>query len=286
MTDHQNRPGRDLDSAVAALDLTAELDRTTQRVRQLEAELERLHRLSLAGRVAGALAHEFNNILTPILNYAEMALAAPDDRELSQKALERAYAGSRHAARVASSILTLVSGSEGMFHVEHSEDGSCRVSDAVEEAVACLARPPARDGVELAVRVPGELWAGMDVTSLSQVVLNLLLNGVEAMRPGGGLLEVFAGQADGDIRIEVSDTGRGIEASRLGSIFEPFARGMQASDASGGDGEARGGAGLGLSICRRLVERAGGRIRARSVVGEGTTFTVELPRAVEGREAA
>jgi len=266
-------------------DPDAELEHLTRELFELRREVEHMHRLSLAGRVAGTLAHEFNNILTPIMNYAEMALASPEDQGLARKALERALAGSSHASRVATSILTLVSGSEEMFHVEHCAHASCDVASAAEEAVACLSRPPERDGVELRVEVEPGLRVATDEIVVSQVLLNLMLNAVEAMRPGGGELSVRARALDSEsVSIEVSDTGRGIPAERVERAFEPFStfdRVMSDNLSGGTEGRSRG-VGLGLTICRNLVERAGGEIALESAVGEGTRLRIRLPRCLEG----
>lgn len=97
-----------LDSSRAGADALQEIERLQARVRELERDIERQHRLATLGTIAGLIAHEFNNILTPMLSYAQMALARPEDADLARRALERSSAAAERAGRIASAILDLV----------------------------------------------------------------------------------------------------------------------------------------------------------------------------------
>jgi signal transduction histidine kinase len=118
---------------------------------------------------------------------------------------------------------------------------------------------------------PGILVAA-DPTRLRQVVHNLLANAA-SHTPDGALVRVRVARAGGDATVSVADRGPGIPANELERIFERFYRVEQAR------GRARGGAGLGLAIVRRLVELHGGRVWADSVAGDGATLTFSLPLA-------
>jgi signal transduction histidine kinase len=249
-----------------------------ERLSQLERELEHTNRLATLGTIVGSIAHEFNNLLTPVVSYAELAKLHPEDRELASKALDRASAGAEHASQIASAILDLVRRAEKV-----SNPPAAPIQEVVDKALLCMAREPAQDGIALTMDIERGLEAEIEPVSLQQVLLNILLNAINAMREqGGGELVVRASgstwNADGreGVKITVADTGPGIPPDKLERLFQPFAVvGDRLSD-------GRAGTGLGLSIVQRLVESAGGRIEAASTVGEGTTFTLSLRRARDG----
>ncbi len=249
-------------------------------IAELRAELKHAHRLTMLGTLAGSIAHEFNNILTPIMSYAEMALDEPRDAALAQKALERAYRGCDRASRIAAAILA--------FAGERASAGDAwaDVGDAVREAMECLPTDPAQSGVVVAIEIQSKCRAAIDRIGLQQIVLNLVLNALRAMRhrPGKLTIRGFTRRAvferstwnnqREDVVVEVEDTGCGIAAERLSRLFAPFA----------GRGDQSDGTGLGLTICKQLVEGAGGAISVRSRVDEGTCFTILLPPAAETSE--
>jgi predicted ATPase/signal transduction histidine kinase len=143
----------------------------------------------------------------------------------------------------------------------------------VRDTLERLEAPIARAGCALALEVERQVKGRWDRRRLEQVVVNLLSN---AIKFGAGkpieVAVIAAGQRDtGSARLVVRDHGIGINADRIGRIFERFARGVPA--------ESYGGLGLGLYIVRRIVSALGGSVRAESTPGAGSTFTVELPRA-------
>ncbi|MBM3312878.1 MAG: HAMP domain-containing histidine kinase, partial [Candidatus Aminicenantes bacterium] len=111
-----------------------------------------------------------------------------------------------------------------------------------------------------------------DPASLEQVFSNLLHNAIVYNRPGGRV-EVGLGEADEAVLVTIRDTGIGIAAKDLPFIFDEFYR------VSRGEGARSKGSGLGLPIAKKIVEAHGGRVDVASVLGEGTTFTVRLPKA-------
>jgi signal transduction histidine kinase len=262
-------------------------------------DLARTHRLATLGTLAASIAHEVNNILTPVLSYAQLALASPGDAALTRKALERAVDCTTKASRIGSAMLGFVRVESGA-----ASPASSLVAAVVGDALACLGRDLSKDGVALVVRVDPALRVGMDHVSLQQVVLNLLLNAREAMRGRSGELIIDAsretssdrggdvprGTSPGDagwIMLRVTDTGRGISADSMERVFRPFMSSLAQLGSSTGSSEGAvdrhtTGTGLGLAVCRMLVERAGGEIRVESMVGEGTTFTVVLPESAAG----
>ncbi len=241
--------------------------------RQLDAVKEQLtesQRLAAIGTIAAVIAHEFNNLLTPMVSYSQFAMATADkdepDMALIRKALSKSYQASTKAGRICTSMLSLARGEPGAF-------GPVSVQSLVDEVLNVLARDPQKDGIALRVQVSPGLTIHGDAVQLEQVLLNLLINARQAMLGKGGALTVKAAAMGVDlVRVQVIDTGPGIPAKLLPRIFEPFFT----TKATVARGEPRG-SGLGLSICREIVEHHAGRIDAESTVGKGTTFTIVLP---------
>lgn len=247
----------------------------------LQAQLTQCHRLSTLGTLTSIIAHEYNNILTPIISYAQLALASPDDRGLLIKAAERALAGAERAAKLSASILG--------FAREDDGGAAASVRQVVEESIACLGRDLGKDGITLHVAVP-EVTAAISPLSLQQVLVNLILNARQAMiRPSHrGRRDLhIQGRSEGDrLHLIVRDTGPGLPPHLRENLFEPFVTHTPASDAQ------TKGTGLGLAICRDLIHRAGGSITLdeasppSSDQPRGATFHIEIPLAGRGSLSA
>lgn len=242
-------------------------------VRHLESEVERTHRLATLGLLSGSIAHEFNNILTPVLSYAQLALAAPEDTELCQKALRKSVDGTQKAAQIASAML-------GFIREDMSEPFA-DVLVVLDESLQCMGRDLQKEGIALDIDVPPGTRVLMRPVALEQVLINLILNAVEAIRPGTGRLRITASpphRSTGNtsdcnrLRLNIEDSGRGMAAELAARVFQPFV-------SSGAKEGRRTGTGLGLTICKRLVEEAGGTIEVSSEVGKGTVFSLSLPIA-------
>lgn len=267
----------------------AQLDDLQQRLAALQTELAHSQRLAMLGTMAASIAHEINNILTPVLSYAAYAKSNPDDHALQEKAIDKALKGSELAATIARALLDFSS-------PRSNQPPVANVDQALDAALNCLAREPEKDSVTLTRNIPDELAVGMQPQLLQQVLLNLIINAVAVMRQRGGSLAIEAGWSGQTISIRVSDTGPGIESDMTRRLFEPFASSPQyqtdsdhpcGRPASTQEGLTRqGGNGLGLAICRHLLEQAGGSIAVESTLGEGTTFTITLPPAQSTQQKA
>jgi signal transduction histidine kinase len=144
----------------------------------------------------------------------------------------------------------------------------------MDNAVTLVRERASLQGIELRCEVGedvGELVA--DERKVKQVLVNLLSNAVK-FTPAGGAVEVHASRTDDGVEIVVRDTGIGIAPEEQQTIFEEFRR------ASGDSTRGVEGTGLGLSLAKRLVELHGGRIRVRSEIAKGSTFTFSLPRTM------
>lgn len=245
-----------------------------RQVDQLSKLLSESQRLATIGTIAAVIAHEFNNLLTPVVSYSQFALQSlkggQPDLALIEKALTKSALAGEKAGRICSSMLGLARG--------QADYGPVEVMRLVEDVLAVLARDPAKDGIALRVQVAPGLRVLGDSVQLEQVLLNLLINARQALlsQGRGGSLVVRA-EADvdhGEAVVAVSDTGPGIAPQHLPRIFEPFFT----TKATPSRGQNRG-TGLGLSICKQIVEAHRGSIRVDSEPGKGTTFTVRLPLA-------
>ncbi len=250
-------------------DLVGRIAQAERDLDLLQHQLQHAHRLATVGTLAAGVAHEINNIMTPVLAYAQLARADPHDAALQVKALDRAIAGAESASRIAQAVLGFTRTDDDLEHAN--------VSEAIDAALACLARDPSKDGTQLDISVDRDADVRIPPLALQQVLMNLILNAVTAMRPKRGSLRISVAQhADGATRITLADTGPGIPRHLLATLFEPFVTSRAEPDHSRA-AEAVSGSGLGLAVCKRLVENVGGRIEARSNPGQGAAFTITLP---------
>ncbi|MFO0881208.1 MAG: ATP-binding protein [Gemmataceae bacterium] len=240
---------------------------------QLRQQLLQAQKLSSVGALASSVAHEFNNILTTIMNYAKLALRQPGDEASRTQALEKILKGSQRAATIINSMLGFA---RNGTNLRESTD----LVSLVEEVLILAEKDLSKHRVQVEKKFQGRPRASVVPSQIEQVLLNLIINARQAMPRGGHLkLEVRENQAAGMVELRISDTGQGIPPERLRLIFEPFYT-TKAPDEAG-----HGGTGLGLSVCRQIIEQHHGRIRVESLVGKGSTFTVKLPiQADEVRE--
>ena len=238
------------------------LDRLNAEVDALREQLRRAQRLASVGTMTAMVAHEFNNILTPIINYAQLAQDQPD---LADKAIDKAAKGGQRAQTICQALLGLCRGPKQRVTVD--------MADVINEAVSAMVRHPSRDGIELDLHVtPGKITTR--AVELQQVLLNLLLNARRAVLAGRGRrwIELTAEQTDGQWVVRVADGGVGIPSGDVERVFEPF---YSTADPDAGDG----GFGLGLTICREIVQSLGGTIVADGTVSRGACFEIHLPAA-------
>jgi two-component system, cell cycle sensor histidine kinase and response regulator CckA len=232
----------------------------TQR-RRLEAELRQAQKMEAIGRLAGGVAHDFNNLLTVINGNAEVLRAAlpGDDRALAEEIVR---AGER-ASALTRQLLA--------FSRKGVVAPKVLCPNATIEAVQKMLSRLVGERVE--VRVELDELAGhvkIDPGQLEQALMNLAVNARDAMPDGGTLTFRTRGLAD-VVRIEVADTGHGMDATVKARIFEPFFTTKPAGE----------GTGLGLATVKSIVEQAGGTIAVHSEPGRGATFVIDLPACGE-----
>ncbi len=232
---------------------------------QLRQQLLQAQRLSSVGTLASSVAHEFNNILTTIINYARLALRNPADQAGQTQALERILKGSTRAATIINSML-------GFARNTSTQREMTDLVALVEEALILTDKDLSKHRIHVDRKFQGRPRACVVPAQIEQVLLNLIINARQAMPRGGHLrIEVRENPVAAMVELRVSDTGSGIPADRLRLIFEPFYTTKEPDDSG------HGGTGLGLSVCRQIVEQHQGRIRVESLVGKGSTFAIKLP---------
>jgi two-component system, cell cycle sensor histidine kinase and response regulator CckA len=215
------------------------------------------------------VTHEFNNLLASLALSAEVALDEGHKqgvRELAEFVLRSATQGSE----ICSQLATFARPREPQRSV-------CYVEDALEAAIGVVRNQLARSGVSLQRSYESDgATVEIDPGQMQQVFVNLFINAIHAM-PEGGVLGVTtrraaAGEGGEGVVVTVSDTGMGIAPELLSRVFEPF---FTTKGALGEGGPA--GTGLGLSVSQSIVTSHQGRLRARSQLGQGSSFEVILP---------
>lgn len=248
--------------------LLVRLNEMQQQLDSLRTQLTESQRLATIGTISAVIAHEFNNLLTPIVSYSQFALTSAQsdkpDMELIRKALNKSFSSADKAARICQSMLGLARG--------QSTFGPVSVQKLVDETLLVMARDPKKDGIALRVQVEPDLCVEGDAVQLEQVLLNLLINARQAMLGRGGSLTIKAARHEQTARIQVIDTGPGISEKVLPKIFDPFFT----TKGTTRKGEAKG-TGLGLAICKEIIEHHQGRIEVASEVAKGTSFSIFVP---------
>lgn len=241
---------------------------TEKHVEDLQAELVRVSRISAMGTMASTLAHEINQPLTSVANYLETVLDMLDGTDAPpideiQEALKLAAAQSLRAGEIIRRLRSFVETGDTGIGVESLEA-------VVEEATSLGLLGAHEAGIEVSMTIAaGCDWVMVDRVQIQQVLVNLIRNAIQAMvaSPLKRLTIATAPDRGGWVKVTVSDTGEGIDSSIQDHLFEAFATTKE------------DGMGLGLSICRTIIEAHGGRIWVDSEPGEGAAFHFCVPLA-------
>jgi signal transduction histidine kinase len=247
-----------------------EIGREHERLRQLEAELAHVNRVSMLGELAASLSHELKQPIAAASMNAHAAL----------RWLDREQPDLTEARK---SILSIVFDARGAIEImdrlrSFYKTGSplerelVDVNEALLEMLAMLRNEADRHSVSMRTRAATGLpsvWA--DRVQIQQVLLNLMLNAIEAMKETGGELTIASDLgSDGQVLISVSDTGVGLPGDKADQIFKAFFTTKPQ------------GSGMGLAISLSIVESHGGRLWAAANSGRGATFYFTLPTAARG----
>ncbi len=233
----------------------------------LKSQISQLQALANIGTITHMIAHEMNNLLTPLGNYATLALNNPGDKALVEKVLRKTAQTSKQATKILESMLSLSDG-------KRQEQKNAQLIALVEGVFNCLCRDFSKDGITVKIEIAEDLTIRAVPVQIQQVLMNLILNARDAMLPGGGILSIKARESEEEIQIKVRDTGRGIEPSNLENIFESYFT----TKRNGSFPCRDSGSGLGLAFCKKIVDAHGGCISVESHPAEGSTFTITLPK--------
>lgn len=253
---------------------TGLLHDVTDRI-ELENQLRQAQKIEAVGRLAGGVAHDFNNLLTVIIGTCEGLLSSPPKEEHARRAeVETVLKASDRAAELTRQLLAFGRRQVMSFKV-------LSLSAVIEEMNSILERLIGPNIViEVKDRADGG-WVRADPLHLQQVIMNLAVNARDAMPDGGRIsFEItdaelpegerrFGLPSGSYVRMTVSDTGTGIAPEHLDQIFDPFFTTKKAGQ----------GTGLGLATTHGIISQSGGSIDVVSRLGEGTSFSIHLPRA-------
>ncbi|NEQ23944.1 MAG: PAS domain S-box protein, partial [Microcoleus sp. SIO2G3] len=247
--------------------------------KQLEAQFLRAQRMESIGTLASGIAHDLNNVLTPILMTAQLLETEPQE-ERYHRLIPVLVANAKRGANLVKQVLSFAKGLEGKFTTLQVKHLISEIKQIIKETFP--------KSIEIRTDIPQSLWTvSGDATQLHQVLMNLCVNARDAM-PDGGILNICAenqvidqsyaqmhldAQVGSYIVVTVTDTGMGIPPEILDRIFEPFFTTKELGK----------GTGLGLSTVMGIIKSHNGFINVSSVVGKGTEFKVYLP-AIDSTE--
>ena len=236
------------------------------RVQLLEEQLMRAQRLSSVGALASSITHEFNNILTTVINYAKMGVRHKD-AATRDKAFDKILAAGLRASKITTGMLAYSRNTTDRYE-------PAELNRLLDDVMVLVQKDLEIHRIGVDRNASAAVWANVNSSQVQQILMNLIVNARQAMKDGGRIkLAVRDNATEGWAEISVGDNGSGIPHKKLQKIFDPFYTTRQA------DSRGQGGTGLGLALCRRIIEAHSGRIRVESEPGKGTTFTLKLPRS-------
>lgn len=241
-----------------------EVESLNREIAELRRQLIQTQKLSSVGALAASITHEFNNILTTTINYAKMGIRHKTNK-VRDKAFDKILNASLRAAKITTGMLSYVR--QGQDKKEAVD-----LSSLVEDVLILVDKDLQTNRIRLVTDCQTGVVAEVNANQIQQVLLNLVVNARQAMQTNGTLtIKVYRNEDENSSEISISDTGSGIPKDKLPKIFESFYSTKEA------DEKGQGGTGIGLALCRDIIETHHGRIRVESRVGHGTTFTLKFP---------
>jgi PAS domain S-box-containing protein len=265
--------GKPKRATAVAHDITA-LRRAEEEKKQLEAKLRRAQKLESIGTLAGGIAHDFNNILSSVIGFTELSLDEVENETVLKENLQEVYAAGIRAKDLVRQILTFARQSDEELKPIHI--------DTIAKEVIKFIRSSIPTTIEIEHHIESHSPIMGNSTQVHQILMNLCTNAAYAMQDRGGILELTlkdvvidgastpnnSGLKPGSyIEIKVSDTGTGIPAEIIDSIFTPYFTTKPPGE----------GTGMGLSMVHGIVESYAGRITVESEMEKGSIFKIYLP---------
>lgn len=242
-----------------------DVNAATERLKEAQQRLVRTERLASVGRLAAGLAHEIGNPITSLIGLQDLLIEGGLSATEQSDFLARMRRETERIHRILRDLLDFARPSQAQDHQALREPGD--VAGAIDDALALVSPQKVMKQVHVECMLDEPLpLVALSRTELVQVLLNLLLNAADALS-GEGAVTVRARQSGALVRIEVEDNGPGLAESVRERLFEPFVTTKEIGK----------GTGLGLAVCRGLVEGAGGLIGWDASIASGTRFVIELP---------
>lgn len=253
-----NRSGQLINYVAVKRDVTLEIE--------MQERLQQSQKMDAIGRLAGGVAHDFNNMLMVIVSYAEMAQQSLEEDDPARAALAQVLRAANRSFALTRQLLAF-----SRKQVLAPQVLDC---NAILTETSSMVRRLISENIELRCELASDLWpVKADPDQIAQVILNLCVNSRDAMPHGGTLVLTTRNYPadEGYVVITVSDTGTGISPEVRKKLFEPFFTTKERGK----------GTGLGLATVYGIVQQSGGHIRVQSSPGQGAIFSVYLPRCDE-----
>ncbi len=240
---------------------TADLEAANRELRETQEQLIRSEKLAVIGQLAGGVGHELRNPLGAIKNAAYYVRGKVAKSELGQKE-PRVMEFLKIMDDEINASNKIINDLLGFSRVGRPSVSPARIERVIEDA---LSRTPLPENIELTKKLAADLpEVEIDPDQIQQVLINVVTNAVQAM-PDGGKLTISAREKDKFLEVEIADTGGGIPQEAMDKIFDP----LFTTKAKG--------IGLGLAVCKAIIDRHQGNIEVESQIGKGTTFIIKLP---------
>jgi signal transduction histidine kinase len=229
----------------------------------LKRELARLECLHVVGELASSMAHELRNVATPISGYIQL---------LSMKAEGKNYQYLTVVLEELTRLNEIIEDFLSLSRTRFIEKKACNLNDILKSLQPLLAADALKNDIGFQLTLSEQdCFIEGNQKEIKQLILNLARNAIEAMS-AKGLLAIDTVVLETDVQLQIRDNGMGIPEEIIANIFEPFFT------------SKKNGTGLGLSVCRNIVEGHGGTISVQSELGQGTIFTIHFPRIPDQRE--
>jgi signal transduction histidine kinase/CheY-like chemotaxis protein len=253
------------------------LNETSEQLRKKEAELYHSHKLKMIGTLAGGIAHDINNLLTPILGYSELLMMQIPETEDYYEEAEEIYKASQKGKELIEQILLFSRKDNGIVKIE-----PVNINEVTGETIKLL-KAVIPKNITIKENFKEQCgYVNANFTQLHQVIFNLGTNAYQAIKDSKGTIEINLKNISGSeakslintlakdfmyVELEIKDTGIGMDEETKSRIFDPFFTTK----------EIGGGTGLGLFVAQSIIDKYGGVIKVESKEGVGSSFKIYLP---------